>query len=75
MDIEYILEELKPLDYNRESKCLTLVFDKNKIIFLRDWESNELMWHVFENKLSIDAGVDEEEKIIPILKRYLNEFK
>lgn len=75
MDLEYILEELKPLDYNRETKCLTLVFDKNRIIFLREWENNELMWHVFENRQSIDAGVDEEEKIIPILKRYLNEYK
>ena len=73
MDIEYILEELKPLDYHRETKCLTLVFDKNKIIFLREWEDEELMWHVFENKQSIDAGVDEEEKIIPMLKRYLND--
>ena len=73
MDIEYILEELKPLDYHRETKCLTLVFDKNKIIFLREWEDNELMWHVFENKQSINAGADEEEKIIPMLKRYLND--
>lgn len=75
MDIEYILEELKPLDYNRETRCLTLVFDKNRVVFLREWEDEELMWHVFENKQSIDAGVDEEEKIIPILKRYLNGFK
>lgn len=75
MDLEYILEELKPLDYHRETKCLTLVFDKNKIIFLREWEDEELMWHVFENKQSIDAGVDEEERIMPILKRYLNGFK
>jgi len=75
MDIEYILEELKPLDYLKESKCLTLIFDKEIIIFLREWEDEELMWHVFENKQSIDAGVDEEERIIPILKRYLNGFK
>ncbi len=75
MDLEYILEELKPLDYLKESKCLTLIFDKEIIIFLREWEYEELMWHVFENKQSIDAGVDEEERIIPILKRYLNGFK
>ena len=75
MDLEYILEELKPLDYLKESKCLTLIFDKEIIIFLREWEDEELMWHVFENKQSIDAGVDEEERIIPILKRYLNGFK
>ena len=36
-------------------------------------ENEELMWHVFENKQSIDAGADEEEKIIPMLKRYLND--
>lgn len=75
MDLEYILGELKPLDYNRETRCLTLVFDKNRVVFLREWEDDELMWHVFENKQSIDAGVDEEERIIPILKRYLNGFK
>ena len=75
MDIEYILEELKPLDYYKENKCLTLLFPENIIIFLREWEDEELMWHVFENKQSIDAGVDEEERIIPILKRYLNGFK
>ena len=75
MDLEYILEELKPLDCLKESKCLTLIFDKEIIIFLREWEDEELMWHVFENKQSIDAGVDEEERIIPILKRYLNGFK
>ena len=73
MDLEYILEELKPLDYLKESKCLTLIFDKEIIIFLREWEYEELMWHVFENKQSIDAGTDEEEKIIPMLKRYLND--
>ena len=73
MDLEYILEELKPLDYLKESKCLTLNFDKEIIIFLREWEDDELMWHVFENKQSIDAGADEEQKIIPMLKRYLND--
>ena len=75
MDLEYILEELKPLDYYKESKCLTLMFPENIVIFLREWEDEELMWHVFENKQSIDAGIDEEEKIIPMLKRYLNGFK
>ena len=45
MDLEYILGELKPLDYNRETRCLTLVFDKSRVIFLREWE-DELMWHV-----------------------------
>ena len=75
MDIEYILEELKPLDYYKENKCLTLLFPENIVIFLREWEDNELLWHVFENKQSIDAGTDEEEKIIPMLKRYLNGFK
>ena len=75
MDIEYILEELKPLDYYKENKCLTLLFPENIVIFLREWEDNELLWHVFENKQSIDAGIDEEEKIIPMLKRYLNGFK
>ena len=73
MDIEQILEELKPLDYHKESKCLTLMFPENIVIFLREWEDEELMWHVFENKQSIDAGIDEEEKIIPMLKRYLND--
>ena len=75
MDLEYILEELEPLDYHKESKCLTLMFPENIVIFLREWEDEELMWHVFENKQSIDAGTDEEEKIIPMLKRYLNGFK
>ena len=75
MDLEYILGELKPLDYHKESKCLTLMFPENIVIFLREWEDEELMWHVFENKQSIDAGTDEEEKIIPMLKRYLNGFK
>lgn len=74
MDVEYIIRELEPLDYHKETKCLTLIFDKNRIIFLREWENEELLWHVFENKQSIDAGVDEEERIIPILKRYLNEY-
>ena len=73
MDLEYILEELKPLDYYKENKCLTLLFPENIVIFLRGWEDGELMWHVFENKQSIDAGTDEEEKIIPMLKRYLND--
>lgn len=73
MDLEYILEELEPLDYHKESKCLTLMFPENIFIFLREWEDEELMWHVFENKQSIDAGADEEQKIIPMLKRYLND--
>ena len=53
MDLEYILEELEPLDYHKESKCLTLMFPENIVIFLREWEYEELMWHVFENKQSI----------------------
>ena len=58
MDIEYILEELKPLDYYKENKCLTLLFPENIVIFLREREDDELMWHVFENKQSIDAAID-----------------
>lgn len=72
MDLEYILEELKPLDYHKETKCLTLLFSNNVIIFLREWEDSELMWHLFENKQSVDAGVDEEDKIIRLLKGYLD---
>lgn len=72
MDLEYILEELKPIDYNKETKCLTLVFEGSIIIFIRDWEDDELMWHVFKNKDHVDAGVDEEEATVRLLKNYLN---
>ena len=71
MDLEYILEELKPLDYHKESKCLTLMFPENIIIFLREWEDEELMWHVFDNKEHIDSGVEEEKKIVRLIKNYL----
>ena len=73
MDLEYILEELKPLDYKKETKRVTLLFNKNIIIFLREWEDNKLMWHVFKDNQSINVGVDEEEKIISLLKIYVNE--
>lgn len=72
MDLEYILEELKPIDYHKETKCLTMVFPDNIMIFLREWEDSELMWHVFDNKEHIDAGVEEEKKIVRLLKNYLN---
>lgn len=72
MDLEYILEELKPLEYHKETKCLTLLFLNNVIIFLREWEDNELMWHLFKNKQSVDASVDDEDKIINLLKNYLD---
>ena len=71
MDLEYILGELKPLDYNRETRCLTLVFDKNRVVFLREWDDDMLMWHVFDNKESVDAGVEEEKKIVRLIKNYL----
>lgn len=75
MNLENILKELKPLDYYKETKYLTLIFPKNTVIFFREWEDNELMWHVFENKQSIDTGVDEEERIIPLIKNYLKNMQ
>jgi hypothetical protein len=73
MDLEYILEQLNPLDYHKETNCLTLVFPDNVIIFLREWEDNELMWHVFDNKQHIDAGVEEEVTIVKLLKNYIKD--
>lgn len=70
MDLEYILKEFKPLDYHKETNCLTLSFPNNITIFLREWEDNELMWHIFQNKQSLEAGADEEQYIIPLLKAY-----
>jgi len=72
MDVENIIEQLKPIDYHRETNCLTLVFENNVVIFFRDWDDGEIMWHVFDNKQSIEAGVDEEDKILKILKSYLD---
>lgn len=71
MDLEYILEQLKPLDYHKEEKCLTLLFPEKVLIFLREWEDNELMWHLFDNKQHIDAGVEDEVTIVRLLKNYL----
>lgn len=71
MDLDYILQELKPIDFNKETKCLTLVFDNHIIIFIREWEDNKLMWHLFDNKESVDAGVEEEKKIVKLIKNYL----
>ena len=72
MDVENIIEQLKPIDYHRETNCLTLVFESQVVIFFRDWDDEEVMWHVFDNKQSIEAGVDEEDKIVKILKTYLD---
>ena len=71
MDLDYILQELKPIDFHKETKCLTLVFPNKIILFLREWDDDMLMWHVFDNKEHIDAGVEEEKKIIKLLKNYL----
>jgi hypothetical protein len=71
MDLEYILKELKPIDYLKETKCLTLVFKEGVMIFVREWEDSELMWHVFKNKQHVDAGVDEEIKTVKLLQNYL----
>lgn len=73
MDLEYILEQLNPLDYRKEEKCLTLLFPEKVLIFLREWEDDELMWHVFDNKQHIDAGVEEEKEIIRLIKNYLKD--
>lgn len=70
MDLDYILQELKPIDFHKETKCLTLVFPENILIFLREWD-NELMWHLFENKESVDAGVAEEKEIVKLINNYL----
>ena len=71
MDLDYILQELKPIDSHKETKCLTLVFPNKIMIFLREWGDNQLMWHLFDNKESVDAGVDEEKEIVRLLKNYL----
>ena len=71
MDLDYILQELKPIDSHKETKCLTLVFPNKIMIFLREWGYNQLMWHLFDNKESVDAGVDEEKEIVRLLKNYL----
>ena len=71
MDLDYILQELKPIDFHKETKCLTLAFPNKIIIFLREWEDDMLMWHIFDNKESVDAGVEEEKKIVRLIKNYL----
>lgn len=71
MDLDYILQELKPIDFHKETKCLTLVFPEKMIIFLKEWEDDKLMWHLFDNKESVDAGVMGEKEIVRLLKRYL----
>lgn len=71
MDLDYILQELKPIDFHKETKCLTLMFPNKIMIFLREWEDDELMWHLFENKESVDAGVNEEKEIVKLTKNYL----
>ena len=71
MDLDYILQELKPIDFHKETKCLTLVFPEKILIFLREWDDDMLMWHVFDNKESVDAGVEEEKKIVRLIKNYL----
>ena len=72
MDLDYIIQELKPTDYHKEEKCLTLLFPENILIFFREWEDDELMWHVFDNKQHIDAGVEDAVTIVRLLKNYLN---
>ena len=71
MDLDYILQELKPIDFHKETKCLTLVFPNKIILFLREWDDDMLMWHVFDNKEHIDSGVEEEKKIVKLIKNYL----
>lgn len=71
MDLDYILQELKPIDFHKETKCLTLVFPNKIILFLREWDDDMLMWHIFDNKESVDAGVEEEKKIVRLIKNYL----
>ena len=71
MDLDYILQELKPIDFHKETKCLTLVFPNKIILFLREWDYDMLMWHVFDNKEHIDSGVEEEKKIVKLIKNYL----
>ena len=75
MDLDYILQELKPIDFHKETKCLTLMFPNKIMIFLREWEDDELMWHVFNNKEHIDAGVTEEKEIVRLLRNYLKNKK
>lgn len=71
MDLDYILQELKPIDFKKERDSLTLIFSEGIVIFLREWEDNELMWHMFDNKQSVEAGVDEEKHIVKLLRGYL----
>ena len=71
MDLDYILQELKPIDFHKETKCLTLVFPNKIMIFLREWDDGMLMWHLFDNKESVDAGIEEEKKIVKLIKNYL----
>lgn len=71
MDSDYILQELKPIDFKKERGFLTLIFPGGVVIFLREAEEGELMWNLFDNKESVDAGADEEKHTVKLLRGYL----
>lgn len=71
MDIESIVEKLKPLDYHIESRSLTTLFPDNVIIIFREWEDNEIMWHIFKDGQSLDTGVSEQESAVNFAEKQI----
>lgn len=71
MDIESIVEKLKPLDYHTEAKCLTMSFPDNVVIFFREWGDNKLMWHVLKDGQSLDTGVSEQDSAVNFAEKQI----
>lgn len=70
MKFKNIINELNPLDYFIESKKITMLFDRDVILILQDFD-NQLMFTFFVNRKLISAGVETENKFIIKFKKYL----
>jgi hypothetical protein len=70
MNTENIIKELKPIDYVVEEKTIMLLFDKNKILILNNFD-DKIMFSFFIDRNLIDANIEDENIFIPKFKKYI----
>jgi hypothetical protein len=70
MNTQNIIKEFNPMDYFIEKSKLTLLFDKDRILIIDDFD-DEIMFSFFINRQLIDANRENEDTFIQKFKKYL----
>gem|GEM_PF-4198116 len=70
--LEEKMKELRPIDYHREKKSITALFEGDKILIINMLELNKVIYSFFINRQLIGSGVDKPNKFFKSFKKYLS---